>query len=267
MTATKTAFFITPIGEEGSVVRKRTDDVGKYILVPPLKERGFDLVRIDQEPTPGMVTSKIVRQIAKDSDLIIADTTGSNGNVLYELGIAHSFGRPVIHLADSASDLPFDIHNVTHIVIDDDGMIGAAAADKASVDFAATLDIVLADGFTPESPLSAASLVAQLSTSEDPSAQLIIDLYARLDGLANLVERANAVNQDLVTQNHGARSAEEQRWRQLNVDRSRSWRAAAEGEWISIRSPLGTVLSYRIEDLEQNLDSPGRFRNLLAQGF
>ncbi|MEW6241061.1 MAG: hypothetical protein AB1564_09675, partial [Chloroflexota bacterium] len=45
------------------------------------------------------------------SDLIVADLTGSNPNVYYELGIAHAFGRPVILLTQSVSDLPFDLRS------------------------------------------------------------------------------------------------------------------------------------------------------------
>ena len=43
------------------------------------------------------------------SDFIVADITGRNPNVLYELGIAHTLGKPVLILTQSADDVPIDL--------------------------------------------------------------------------------------------------------------------------------------------------------------
>lgn len=44
-----------------------------------------------------------------EADFIIADVTGANANVFYELGMAHAIGKPVIILAQGIEDVPFDI--------------------------------------------------------------------------------------------------------------------------------------------------------------
>src|SRR5437868_6093717 len=41
--------------------------------------------------------------------LVIADCTGKNANVFYELGMAHTVGKPVIMIAQNENDIPFDI--------------------------------------------------------------------------------------------------------------------------------------------------------------
>ena len=41
--------------------------------------------------------------------IIVANITGRNPNVYYELGIAHAIDKPVIMIAQNKSDLPFDI--------------------------------------------------------------------------------------------------------------------------------------------------------------
>ncbi|MBZ0279202.1 MAG: toll/interleukin-1 receptor domain-containing protein [Anaerolineae bacterium] len=43
------------------------------------------------------------------SRLIIADCTGRNANVFYELGIAHTLGKPYILITQNVKDAPFDI--------------------------------------------------------------------------------------------------------------------------------------------------------------
>lgn len=45
------------------------------------------------------------------SDLVIADLTGENANVFYELGYAHAAGKNTILLTRSLSDLPFDLRH------------------------------------------------------------------------------------------------------------------------------------------------------------
>ncbi|HXD30175.1 MAG TPA: EsaB/YukD family protein [Pyrinomonadaceae bacterium] len=49
----------------------------------------------------------------------IADCTGRNPNVLYELGIAHTLGRRVILLAQSMKDIPFDVQGRRVIIYQD----------------------------------------------------------------------------------------------------------------------------------------------------
>lgn len=47
--------------------------------------------------------------------LIIADVTGRNPNVFYELGIAHTLGKDAIIITQSDSDVPFDLRQLRYI--------------------------------------------------------------------------------------------------------------------------------------------------------
>lgn len=48
--------------------------------------------------------------------LIVADLTGRNPNVFYELGIAHTLGKPVIMLTQSMDFVPFDLRHLRCVV-------------------------------------------------------------------------------------------------------------------------------------------------------
>jgi hypothetical protein len=48
--------------------------------------------------------------------LVVADLTGKNPNVFYELGIAHTLGKPVIILTQSMEFVPFDLRHLRCIV-------------------------------------------------------------------------------------------------------------------------------------------------------
>lgn len=48
--------------------------------------------------------------------LIIADCTGRNPNVFYEMGIAHTLGKKVITITQAEQDIPFDLRNFRYIL-------------------------------------------------------------------------------------------------------------------------------------------------------
>lgn len=63
------------------------------------------------------------------SRIVVADLSGSNPNVLYEVGIAHTLGRPVVPIAMEPVSRPFDIghHRVLGYKTTEDGLIRMAA--------------------------------------------------------------------------------------------------------------------------------------------
>jgi hypothetical protein len=42
---------------------------------------------------------------------VIADSSGRNLNVFYEIGLAHAIGVPVILITRSSDDVPFDLRH------------------------------------------------------------------------------------------------------------------------------------------------------------
>ena len=52
------------------------------------------------------------------SRFLIADCTGRNPNVFYEIGIAHSIGKPVILITQNQEDVPFDLRHRRFIKYD-----------------------------------------------------------------------------------------------------------------------------------------------------
>ncbi|MBO3276458.1 hypothetical protein [Pseudomonas schmalbachii] len=47
--------------------------------------------------------------------IVVCDCTGKNPNVFYEMGIAHTLGKEVVIITQSAADIPFDIAHLRHI--------------------------------------------------------------------------------------------------------------------------------------------------------
>lgn len=49
------------------------------------------------------------------SRIIIADCTDKNPNVFYEIGIAHTVGKPVVLITQNSEDIPFDLRSIRYI--------------------------------------------------------------------------------------------------------------------------------------------------------
>ncbi|WP_417246897.1 hypothetical protein [Celeribacter sp.] len=103
----KQLFFVTPIGDDGSASRKRSNQILRHILEPAFNEK-YEIIRADLIDLPGSIHRDIIRYLY-DSDLVISDVTGLNPNVMYELGIRHAFNKPVIYVAQEKQQLPFDL--------------------------------------------------------------------------------------------------------------------------------------------------------------
>ena len=79
------------------------------------EESGAYCERVDEQIFEGSILNRIYNQISK-ADLIIADMTGRNANVFYEVGYAHALNKSVILLTKSSNDIPFDLKHYTHII-------------------------------------------------------------------------------------------------------------------------------------------------------
>jgi hypothetical protein len=50
-----------------------------------------------------------------ETKLVIADCTGRNPNVFYEIGLAHVVGKPTILITQNRDDVPFDLRHLRYI--------------------------------------------------------------------------------------------------------------------------------------------------------
>lgn len=107
----KKCFIISEIGEEGGAVRRRADQLFNHVLQPVCQECGFEAQRVDQMNVSDSITQTIMNQL-KEAELVIADLTGHNPNVFFEIGYRTALGKPIIHLRQKETALPFDIANI-----------------------------------------------------------------------------------------------------------------------------------------------------------
>ena len=91
------------------------NDVYQLGIKASCDDAGAYCERVDEQIFQESILDRIYNQIAK-ADLVIADMTGRNPNVFYEVGYAHALNKPTILLTKHADDIPFDLKHFPHIV-------------------------------------------------------------------------------------------------------------------------------------------------------
>lgn len=113
----KQCFVISPIGKPCSSIRARADRVLDQIIRPAVNQCGYTVVRADEIERSGLINSQIVRHLMQDP-LVVADLTGGNPNVFYELAIRHLSGKPFVQLISNGETIPFDVAGMRTIIVD-----------------------------------------------------------------------------------------------------------------------------------------------------
>jgi len=103
------------------------------VYQPAIEKAKLKAIRADAEI---FGTGKIIDQIwtgINSARVLVAELTGRNPNVLYELGIAHALRKPVVLVSSNEDDVPFDVRHVRVIYYDmRDPFWGAKLIDKVA---------------------------------------------------------------------------------------------------------------------------------------
>ena len=95
------AFVIMPFDEE-------FDGIYTDLILPAFEDEDFEVIRADNIEDQQNIMKGIVIGI-EEADIIVADVTALNPNVLYELGLSHGRLRPTVIITQGLKEIPYDL--------------------------------------------------------------------------------------------------------------------------------------------------------------
>jgi hypothetical protein len=96
------------------------DSLYHDVIFPVADSLGFEIIRVDEIPGPGIILDDIQSQI-EQAHAVVAEISTHNPNVFYELGYAHALRKPAVLLIrrDDSGKMPFDVRGYRAIFYDD----------------------------------------------------------------------------------------------------------------------------------------------------
>jgi hypothetical protein len=184
----KTCFVITPIGDDSSPTRRAIDGLVDAVIEPTLKDLGFEVEVAHRIAKAGSITNQVI-ELLLSADLVVANLTELNPNVMYELAVRHAKRLPVVILAERGTKLPFDVADERSIFYTNDmaGVPELAAALRRIAEAAV-------DDQQPDNPIyrGAQALVMREVAATDAD-RFILDRLERMEEMLSTAVRKNVL--------------------------------------------------------------------------
>jgi len=208
----KICFVIAPIGEKGSAVHKRSDQILQHIIRPAAEECGYTAIRADEISAPGTITDQVITHVIEDP-MVVADLTDWNPNVFYELAIRHAVRQPFVLLFQPMPHkerIPFDVAGLRVLDLDYPDWDSMTDSRAKLIEAIKAAEATEADKLV--TPISQAINLQQLAQSENPIAAMLAEVGG---SLSRLEQRLIFIESDLVS-GLGLERSTAQRWEEMN---------------------------------------------------
>lgn len=174
----RVCFVISPIGGDSTDTRRALEGLMDAVIEPTLRELGFKVEVAHRISRTGSITNQVI-ELLLSADLVVANLTELNPNVMYELAVRHAARKAVVTIAHHDTRLPFDIADQRTIFYRND-MAGVPELRRA---LAAAAEEALNDT-EPDNPVYRAAqtqVMREVAPTDDQ--RFLLDRIDRVEGL------------------------------------------------------------------------------------
>lgn len=188
----RVCFVISPIGGDSTDTRRALDGLMDAVVEPTLRELGFKVEVAHRISRTGSITNQVI-ELLLSADLVVANLTELNPNVMYELAVRHAARKPVVTIAHVDTRLPFDIADQRTIFYRND-MAGVPELKQA---LAAAVHEALSEG-EPDNPVyRAAQTRVMREVAQTDIQEFVLDRLDRMESLLRELTAQPARSQQL----------------------------------------------------------------------
>jgi len=185
MSNDKECFVVSPIGPETSETRERADKLLEHVIRDTVKDLGYETVRADELDEPGQISVQVIQHTV-NADLVIADLTGENPNVFYELAIRHATHNPFLQIIEKGNNIPFDISDQRTIKIDIQDL---DSVDTAQSEIENQIKNIESGDHEVDSPVSTAMNLQFWEESGDPQQQELAEITELMTDMRSEIDK------------------------------------------------------------------------------
>lgn len=110
----KKCFVIMPISDHSNYPDGHFTRIYEQIIKPAIEDADYDPIRVDENKISAGILGKIIDNVS-ESEMAICDLSSRNPNVLYELGLRHAYGKPVVLICDEKTERIFDVAGINTV--------------------------------------------------------------------------------------------------------------------------------------------------------
>jgi hypothetical protein len=107
---TNTCFVVMPFQDLFGAEYER-------VIRPAIEDVGLECKRGDEIYSQQLIAQDIWKSI-RGARVVVAELSGRNPNVMYEIGMAHAIGKPIVLLTRDQADVPFNLRALRFIYYD-----------------------------------------------------------------------------------------------------------------------------------------------------
>ena len=188
-----------PFSETDSLAEEKWTEIFKHTIKPAVEESGFGY----ECKRYGLGRANIVKDILEDlnrAQVVIADLTDDNPNVLWELGVRHTLKRRTLLISQDTKSIPSDLKDYPVIPYDQT----KAGFDKFKDDIKSKLEDIEADPDKPDSPVADFLQIKNIDILAYEKSANLRKLDALVSELSYTLDKANTIHA-IVKQNEQAR--------------------------------------------------------------